>query len=209
MKLNSDSISEEIKSYKIKPVFYTFAILGIAEAFSFLNSEGTWIKIFFISTFLALSCFIFYLLKKRGKYTLREIYLYWAVVAFIIICSAICIIIKYSEEQLISKNKIPTETFNTSFTGNTLGQLNIYNMPSEVNSGTVINRALQTPEGISNIPAHIRNTPASMTGSDKKQEVSQNKRSVYIEEETPLPIMDVPKGADNKKTIKPILPLNT
>lgn len=209
MQLESGSSSDEAKSYKIKPILYAFTLLGIAEAFSFLNSEGVWIKIFFIFIFFFLSCFTFFLLKKRGKCTPRQLYLYRAVVALIIICSIIGVIIKYWEDQLIPKNEISSEIINTSFTGNTVGQVHIYNMPSKVNSEAVVASASQISDGISKISIHSRKTSASMAKSGKKQAVLQNKQPIYIEEEAPLSIMDVPEGADDKKMMKPVLPLNT
>lgn len=209
MKLEANNTSDEEKSYKIKPILYVFTLLGVAEAFSFLNSEGIGLKIFFIFTFLVLSYFVFYLIKKSQKYTQRQIYLYWTVVAIIIVCSITCIMIKYSEDKLNSKTEIPSKAINTSFNANTLGEVHIYNITSGANSAMISPRTSQTLDVISDSSPHSQKASPSIIGNDKRQPVLQNAQPAYIEEETSHPIMDVPKGADDKKIIKPVLPLHT
>lgn len=192
MDIGPNNKTSDQNSYGFKTTLFTIcSILStLAGVFSFLSNEGIGIQIFFIiiSSILLYITFIFF--KKRNKYTKAQGYLFWKIFGGFIIFLLIYIFLKKSEEFVSEENK------NISNTTNNFRNLHIYNyIPPE-------DRPKPDP-----LRRPSLDSMAPSISIPVREKAAQNTQTIRIEEAPKTPIMEVPKDAGDRKTIKPVLHL--
>lgn len=196
MDIGPNNKTSDQSSYGFKTTLFPIcAILSaLTGTLSFLGNEGIGIQLFFIILFSILLYFTFIFFKKRNKYTKAQGYLFWKISGLLIISLFIYTFFKNLEDPVPEESKNISNTINNSFDKNNFRDLHIYNYISPEDRpkpGSLGNPSLNGMAPDISIPT--------------RKKASQNTRAIRIEEDQKTPIMEVPKDAGDKKTIKPVL----
>lgn len=198
MDIGKNNKTSHQNSYGFKTTLFPIcAILSaLTGALSFLSNEGIEKQIFFIILFSILLYITFIFFKKRNKYTKTQGYLFWKISAVLTVSLFIYTFLRNSEDSASEENNNISNNINNSFNKNNFRDLNIYNYISPED------RPKPDPLRSPSLDGMAPNI--SIPGRKK---AAQNTRAIRIEEDPKTPIMEVPKDAGDKKTIKPVLHL--
>lgn len=198
MDIGKNNKTSHQNSYGFKTTLFPIcAILSaLTGALSFLSNEGIKTQTFFIILFSILLYITFIFFKKRNKYTKAQGYLFWKISAVLAISLFIYTFLRNSEDPASEENKNISNDINNSFNKNNFRDLNIYNYISPADRPKPDPLRSPSLDGMApNISIPVR------------KKAAQNTRAIRIEEDPKTPIMEVPKDAGDKKTIKPVLHL--